>query len=221
MKLFKTVKIPFLLSILYIVISAGIVFASSGGEGGHEGNMLMGIFWKTIDFFKSIIAAYRQLPEAIREFIWKTFDFIVLAGFLYWLLAAKIKDFFVGRRKDIKESLEKSVEQKADAEKKYREYSEKLDKASAEIDNIFEMIKAQGVTEKQNIIEDAEKIARKMKEDAQARIEQELKKASDQLRTEAVQLSVQMAEEILKRNITAQDHEVMVKEYMDKVVSKN
>jgi F-type H+-transporting ATPase subunit b len=36
-----------------------------------------------------------------------------------------------------------------------------------------------------------------------------------------VQLSVKMAEQILKRNITEQDHEAMVKEYMDKVVSKN
>jgi hypothetical protein len=30
-----------------------------------------------------------------------------------------------------------------------------------------------------------------------------------------------MAEEILKRNITAQDNEAMVKDYMDKVVNKN
>jgi F-type H+-transporting ATPase subunit b len=60
-----------------------------------------------------------------------------------------------------------------------------------------------------------------MKQDAQARIEQELQKASSQLRIEAVQLSVQMAEQILKRNITEKDHEAMVKEYMDKVVSKN
>jgi F-type H+-transporting ATPase subunit b len=197
-KAFKLIKFNFVISLLYLVISASIVFASGGGEGAHEGG-------KSQWF----------------EFAWKTLDFVVLVVFLYWMLAAKIKDFFVGRRKDIKESLEKSAEQKADAEKKYREYSQKLDKASAEIDNIYEMIKAQGVTEKQKIIEDADKVARKMKEDAQARIEQELKKASDQLRTEAVQLSVQMAEEILKRNITAQDHEVMVKEYMDKVVSKN
>jgi len=37
-----------------------------------------------------------------------------------------------------------------------------------------------------------------MKQDAQARIEQELQKASSQLRIEAVQLSVQMAEQILR-----------------------
>jgi F-type H+-transporting ATPase subunit b len=60
-----------------------------------------------------------------------------------------------------------------------------------------------------------------MKEDAHARIEQEMKGASDQLKEEAVQLSVKMAEEILKRSITEQDHETMVKEYMDKVVIRN
>jgi F-type H+-transporting ATPase subunit b len=181
--------------IFLFFISAFTAYAS-GGEGGHETNK----WW---------------------DFGWKTFDFIVLVGFLYWLLAAKIKEFFVGRRKDIKESLENAAKQKAEAEKKYREYSEKIDKASLEINGIFEMIKAQGVVEKQKIIDDAKKLAEKMKQDAQARIEQELQKASSQLRIEAVQLSVQLAEQILKRNITEKDHESMVKEYMDKVVSKN
>jgi F-type H+-transporting ATPase subunit b len=151
----------------------------------------------------------------------KTFNFIVLVGLLYWLLASKIKDFFSGRRVEIKESLEKAVERKADAEKKYREYSEKLDKASLEIDGIFEMIKAQGVTEKQKIIEDAEKTAKKMKEDASARIEQEMKKATEQLKAQAVELSVQMAEEILKRSITKDDHKAMVEDYINKVVIRN
>jgi F-type H+-transporting ATPase subunit b len=194
-KLFKSAEMLLIYSVVFVFL-ASVAYASAGGEGGHEGNKWL-------------------------EFAWKTLDFIVLVGFLYWLLAAQIKDFFVGRRKEIKESLDKSAEQKAEAEKKYREYSEKIDKASAEIDGIFDMIKAQGVSEKEKIIEDAEKVARKLKEDAQARIEQELKKASDQLKTEAVFLSSQMAEEILRKNITAQDNEIMVREYMDKVVNKH
>jgi F-type H+-transporting ATPase subunit b len=185
-----------IISIVFLLIMVGVVFASGEAEGGHEGN-------KWLDLIK------------------KAFNFLVLMGLLFWLLAAKMKEFFTGRRAEIKETLEKSVEKKAEAEKKFREYSEKLDKASSEIDGIFEMIKAQGVTEKQKIIEDAEKTAKKMKEDAQARIEQELKKASDQLKAQAAQASVQMAEEILKRSITAQDHETMVKEYMEKVVIKH
>jgi F-type H+-transporting ATPase subunit b len=186
----------FFFTLFIFLISISIAFAAAEGEGGHDSK-------EWIDLGK------------------KTFDFVVLVGLLYWLLAAQIKEFFSGRRAEIKKTLEESVEKKAEAEKKYREYSEKIDKASVEIDGIVEMIKAQGITEKQKIIEDAEKAAKKMKEDAHARIEQELKGASDQLKAQAVQLSVQMAEEILKRSITAQDHETMVKEYMDKVVIKH
>ena len=60
-----------------------------------------------------------------------------------------------------------------------------------------------------------------MKEDAHARIEQEMKKATEQLKSQAVELSVQMAEEILKRSITQDDHATMVKEYVNKVVIKH
>ena len=186
----------FFFTLFIFLISISIAFAAAEGEGGHDSK-------EWIDLGK------------------KTFDFIVLVGLLYWLLAAQIKEFFSGRRVEIKKTLEESVEKKADAEKKYREYSEKLDKASVEIDDIFEMIKAQGIAEKQKIIEDAERAAKKMKEDAHTRIEQELKGASDQLKAQAVQLSVQMAEEIIKRSITAQDHEAMVEEYMNKVVIRN
>jgi F-type H+-transporting ATPase subunit b len=182
--------------ILVIIITVGVALASGEAEGGHEGN-------KWLDLVK------------------KSFNFFVLIGLLYWLAASKVKDFFAGRRAEIKESLEKAVERKTEAEKKYKEYSEKLDKAATEIDGILEMIKAQGVTEKQKIIEDAERTSKKMKEDAQARIEQEMKKATDDLKAQAVDLSVQMAEEILKRSITPDDHKTMVKEYIDKVVIKH
>ena len=59
-----------------------------------------------------------------------------------------------------------------------------------------------------------------MKEDTQARMEQEFKKAGSQLRAEAALLSVQMAEELLKKNLSAKDHEAMVRDYLDKVVNK-
>ncbi len=96
-----------------------------------------------------------------------------------------------------------------------------MEKATEEIAGISEMIKSQGLIEKERIIEDAKKAAEKMKEDTQARVEQEMKKAGNMLRAEAVKLSVEMAEELLKRNIKAADHDVMVKDYLDKVVSKH
>ena len=186
----------FLLSILAVVLTSAVAYASEGG--GHEDNVKLWI-----------------------DFAWRIFDFGILIGFLYWVAAKKIKEFFFDRRDNIKATIEEKITEKEETEKKFREYSLRLDKATEEIKGIFEMIKAQGLTEKEKIIEDAKKAAAKMIEDTQARMEQELKAARNQLRSEAAELSVAMAEELLKKNINQELHENMVKDYLDKVVKKH
>jgi len=185
-----------LLSILPLVFTCSLAYASEGG--GHEDNVKLWI-----------------------DFAWRIFNFGLLVWFLYWVAAKKIKEFFVDRRHNIKCTIEEKLAEKEDTEKKFKEYSLRLDKATEEIKNIFEMIKAQGLTEKEKIIEDAKIAAAKMIEDTQTRMEQELKAARNQLRAEAAELSVAMAEELLKKNITPELHENMVKEYLDKVVKKH
>jgi F-type H+-transporting ATPase subunit b len=178
---------------LFILTLTAAAYASGGG-GGNEG------------------------PSWF-NFTWRGVNFLILAGVLYWLLAEKVKAFFTGRREGIRTALADAVTAREEAEKKFREYAAKLDKATGEIDEITRMIQAQGLTEKERIIEDARKAAEKMKEDTRARMEQEFSKASRELRIEAVRLSAQMAGELLRENIRADDHEVMVKDYIEKVVS--
>lgn len=172
-------------------------YASGGGEtGGQEGPNWSNFFWRSINF-------------------------LVLGGVLYWLLAKKAKAFFTGRRDGIRSALAEAEIAREAEEKKFREYSAKLDKATEEIEQIGEMIRSQGLSEKERIIAEARKAAEKMKEDTQTRIEQEFAKASQQLRSEAVRLSAQMAEELLQKHIQAADHEAMVEDYIAKVVTKH
>jgi F-type H+-transporting ATPase subunit b len=155
------------------------------------------------------------------DFGWRVGNFLILLFILYKLMWKKMKSFFAGRREGIKASLEEAEVVKADAEKKFKEYDEKIKKAEEEIQGISAMIKAQGEEEKKRIISDAGRTAEKMKEDAKARMEQELKKAKNELRLEASELAVQMAEDILKKKVTKEDHESMVREYLDRMVKKN
>ncbi len=181
----------FIVFIVFIPIAA---YASdAGGEGGHG----FGDFW------------------------WRLLNFAILAGVLYWLAAKAVKGFFVGNRSAIRETLDNAIAAKEQAEKKLQEHSEKLEKATKEIDEIVESIKAQGMSEKEKIIEDARRTAQKMKEDAKTRIDQEFKVAVNRLRAEAAELSVQMAEEIVKKNIEQKDHDAMVKEFLDRMVIQN
>jgi F-type H+-transporting ATPase subunit b len=185
-----------MLSFLPIITTASVAYAAGGGGEGSSKEMLI-------------------------DFAWRVANFIVLIWFLYWVAAKKIKEFFLERRQNIKSTIDEKAAEKEDTEKKFREYSAKLDKATEEIQNIFEMIKSQGTVEKEKIIEDAKKAAEKMKEDAQTRMEQEFKAARNQLRAEAAKLSVEIAEELLKKNIKPEHHEYMVKDYLDKVVKKH
>jgi F-type H+-transporting ATPase subunit b len=168
---------------------------ASGGGGGEEPNWL--------------------------GFAWRFFNFLVLAGILYWLLAAKIKTFLTGRREGIKTALAEAVSAREEAEKNFRESSEKLDKAMEEIEKLGEMIRSQGLAEKERLLEETRKAAAKMREDTETRLEQEFGKAVRDLRIEAVRLSTQMAEELLRRHIRAEDHETMVKDAIEKTAKSS
>lgn len=154
------------------------------------------------------------------NFFWRSLNFLVLAGVLYWFLAKKAKEFFTGRREGIRTALAEAEAARQAAEKKFQEYSAKLDRTTKEIEQIGEMIKSQGLSEKGRIVQDARKAAEKMKEDTRLRMEQEFHEASQRLRVEAVRLSAQMAEELLRKHIRAADHEAMVNDSIEKVVSK-
>ena len=185
-----------LVTALGIVLVAAVAWAAGGGE--------------EVDTKAQLI-----------DFAWRIVNFIILLYILYKLMWKKMKSFFAGRREGIKASLEEAEVVKADAEKKFKEYDEKIKKAEEEIQGISAMIKDQGEEEKKRIIADAERASVKMKEDAKARMEQELKKAKNELRLEASELAVQMAEDILKKKVTKEDHEGMVREYLDRMVKKN
>jgi F-type H+-transporting ATPase subunit b len=187
----------FLPAVFFLLITGTIVYASGGGEAEGHGT------------------------QKLINFGWKSLNVIILVAILYKLTAKGIKGFFVGRRETIKESLETAIEEKEAAQKKFEEYSTKLEQARGEIEDISQMIRAQGEAEKEKIIEDAKRAADKMKEDAKSRMDQEFKKMKNELRAEAAELSVQMAEAILKKSIKKNDHDGMVKDFIDRMVKRN
>jgi F-type H+-transporting ATPase subunit b len=189
-------------ALLFVLVTVAFAYASGGGgeaaAGGHGHD-------------------HHQLVD----FGWRIVNVGILLGVLWWLAAKGIKGFLSGRREGIKSAMDSAVEAKEAAQKKFDEYSAKLDKATGEIEEIAQMIMAQGQAEKEKIIEDAKRSAEKMKADSSARMEQEYNKLKNELRQEAAVLAVEMAESILKKQIKKADHEEMVKDFLDRMVRLN
>ena len=186
----------FLLSfiIAFISVSATIAMASSGGE--HHGGG-----WAATD-------TYRVL------------NFMVLAGALFFLLRKPVSQFLGDRIKGIQDQFNELEEKKAEAEKKIAECNQRLATLEAEAEKIVAMYKKQGEDARQKILKEAEAAALKLEEQARRNIEQEFKKARLELEAEIFEKAIAMAEDKLRKNITAQDQEKLVGEYLNKVVIK-
>ncbi|MBT1074068.1 ATP synthase F0 subunit B [Geobacter grbiciae] len=193
--LLKSVMMPAAVCAAVIGLSA-LGFAAEGGEGAHH-----------VDTGKQM-----------KDFMWRVIDFAALLGVIIWALKkANAKGALADRTANIEKALREAEEARAAAEKKFAEYSGKLEKANLEIDDIYAAIRKEAELEKERIIAEAKLTADKIREQAAATASQEVLKAKAELRGEAARLAVQMAEQSLRENIKKDDQDRLVNDYLTKV----
>jgi F-type H+-transporting ATPase subunit b len=164
------------------------------GGGGH------GIQWQNTDWYRVM-------------------NFTVLAVALFLLLRKPASQALGGRIKGIKEELADLENRKASVEKQLAEYSQKLAALDQEAEQIISDYIRQGEESKARILKEAELAADKLKEQAQKNIAHEFQRAKLQLQAEIVEKALSKAEKIIQEQITAQDQNRLVDEYLQKVVA--
>ena len=156
----------------------------------------------------------------MKDFAWRCLDFAVLAAIAFWALKkADVKGSLAARRTGIERTLKEAVEAKEQAEKKFQEYSVRLDQANKEIEGISLNMKREGELEKERIIAEAHLAAERIKVQAESAAAQEVLKAKSELRAEAARLAVEIAEQKIVKNITKGDQDKLVGDYISKVVT--
>ena len=201
-------KIPFmrkgrrlsLLLAMLVMLWSGLALASSGGgqEGGHGEVKAKG--WLATD-------TYRVL------------NFAVLAAALVFLLRKPLSQALDTRIKGIQAKLDDLEAKKAEAEKVLSEYNTKITRLSQESETIVAEYIRQGNEAKARILKEAEVSAFKLEEQARRNIENEFELAKQSLERDIFEKAMVKAEEIIKKNITIDDQNRLVDEYLDKVVA--
>jgi F-type H+-transporting ATPase subunit b len=184
---------------MFIILAAllfffvGVALGSSGGEHGTKG-------WVATD-------TYRVM------------NFSVLFLGLFFLLRKPIAQFFGARIKGIKDQLSELETKKKDARQKLEEYTAKLAQLDQEGKKIVDDYIRQGNEAKERILKEAESVADKLKEQALRNIDYEINQAKLRLQEEVLGKAIVKAEEIIKNEITIEDHDRLVDEYLKKVVA--
>lgn len=153
----------------------------------------------------------------LKDFAYRVFNFALMAGLLYYFVAKPIRNGLSTRREDIAKTLADALAARDEAEAKHREYSEKLAKATEEITEIRAAIKREGEMERDRILASAKEMAAKIEKEAENKASGVVTKARKELREEAARLAVELAEVLLKKQVSAADQKRLVDEYMQKV----
>ena len=185
-----------LLAMLLVFSIGSLAIAASGGDGDAEAH---GPGWMNTDTFRVL-------------------HFIVLFGGLFFLLRKPVSNALGARIKGIEDQLNDLESKKAAAEKQLAEYNQKFARLEQEAEEIMAEYVRQGEEAKVRILKEAEEAAEKLKIQAQKTIESEFQNARDELRTEVLDKALAKAEEIIKSQISAEDQEKLVDEYLAKVV---
>lgn len=147
--------------------------------------------------------------------VWKIINFVILAAGVYLVWTRVINGLLDKRSVDIKKALDEARRAGDEAEKKAAEYREKLRLLDSRVAEIQNELRLEGEAEKERMILEAGKAAERLKEQAKTAAAQEVKKARLEIRAEATRVAVELAGEILKKEISPADQERLVKGYLD------
>ena len=153
----------------------------------------------------------------LKDLFWRVMNFIALMIILVKFGAKPIASALGGRQASVKNELEDLEARREEAEKQYREFESKLATVEKDIDKIVDKAVAQAEVEKAKILEKAEQAVDDMKRQAEQSIQNEIVEARRQLKNDVADQAAVMAEELIVKNLTAEDQVKIIENYLDKV----
>lgn len=149
--------------------------------------------------------------------LWHAINLILLLGLLAYVARKPLQEFFSSRRREIEANLERSASLLADAERRLGELNRRMQRLDDEIAEIRESARQRAGVERDRILADAKTAAERVRRDAGAAIEQETRRARADLRDEATTLALDLASDLLRQRMTAEDRARLVDEFIQQI----
>jgi|TARA_B100001750_G_scaffold51286_2_gene39013 F-type H+-transporting ATPase subunit b len=150
-------------------------------------------------------------------FIWTILTFLllltVLAKFAWKPLLKMLKD----REEMIRNSLYDAEKAQTELARLNSEGEEIINKARSEAQEILSQGKASAAKMKEDTLNDAKEKAKLITEDAQKQIQVEKEKAIAEIKGEVVNLSLSVAEKLIKKNLSREDNKALIDESLSNV----
>jgi F-type H+-transporting ATPase subunit b len=184
-----------ILVVLSFILPGG-AFASGGEGGGGLVSLDKSLIVQAINFLLLLLI------------LWKL---------LYKPFIAKMEE----RSLAIKKALEEAQAARAEAQKQREEHAAKIQAAYAEAQAIRATALAEAAEEQRRLVESARAEAGRLVESARAEMAQDVRRARQDLREEVADLSIAVAERLIRKSLNDSDHRKIVQDAIASFERKN
>ena len=150
---------------------------------------------------------------------WEVLSFGILLWVLYKFAFPPILEALETRERKIRDSIEQADQNRVTAEQRLAEYEAKLNGAAQEAEAIVAEAKAKA----QRLLEENEQRLRteseRIRTETRQEIERERRKALQDIRNEAADLALTVAERVLERSLSDDDHRRLAQQAVQAVAA--
>ena len=139
--------------------------------------------------------------------------FAIIKKFLF----KPVRKMLAAREEEVQAMYGNAEKAQTEAEQMRSEYTQRLAKAKEEAAEIVGSATRRATVRSEEILKESSQQAAAMMKKAESTIEQERKKAMNELKDEVASLSVMIASKVVERDIKDADHERFIEEFIDKV----
>ena len=174
--------------LLGVLLQAGSARAAAGGEGAE-----------------------------VRTLVLHALNLALLLAVLLYFARSPVRKFFRERRERVQGEIDRATALLEDAQGRFSSWQRRLLELERDLEEIRETGRRRADEERERILSDARASAERIRSGAAAAIEQELRRAREELREEAADLAIELAGEFLIQELGDSDHDRLVSEFAERI----
>ena len=152
-------------------------------------------------------------------FIWTILTFLILFLVLAKFAWRPLLTALESRENTIKSSLENADKAKLELERLNAQSEEIISKSRSEAQSIRVEAKAAAEKIKADVMFQAGEDAKKLRDEAEKQIQVEMDKAVNEIRSEVVNLTISIAEKVIKKNLSKEDNHSLIEDSLQNLKS--
>ncbi|MFN0120795.1 MAG: hypothetical protein ACKV2V_09865 [Blastocatellia bacterium] len=161
------------------------------------------------DPFPFLLLLNPAIPKAV--------NLVIFFGILYYLLRKPAREFYQERFNEIRASLQKAAREKEQATARMAELDQRLNRLDTELAGIRQQSQQEAAAERERVAVQAREEADKIRQTATREINSAKNAALLELRQFTAARSVEMAEQIIRREMSAEDDSRLVGRISDEI----